>query len=185
MNLILLGLLTSSAAVATVEQRQAASSVPVFVAKYAPLVFLDSRDAYRPSDISAQLHNTKPKLNFTAIAGAPSPLTLDNLSSLNSLGGEDVYLTSIDNVVENPAWLLGQTPDESGKTGNAVTCAIIVNNHGDGHVDAFYMYFYAFNFGGIYFGLNVGNHVGDWEVRRKASKTLRIDGHILIFDSTT
>jgi hypothetical protein len=54
-------------------------------------------------------------------------------------------------------------PDSSGKTNGAVSCAIIVNDHGSGLVDAFYMYFYAFNYGGTYFGFTIGDHVGDWE----------------------
>lgn len=131
--------------------------------KYAPLVYLSSLDAYRPSDIAAQLANTQPEVNFTVVDGAGSPLTLNNLNSLNELGGADVYLTSEDDVEANPAWLLGQSPNGDGKTDDAVTCAIIVNDHGAGLVDVFYMYFYAYNFGGVYFGLNVGNHVGDWE----------------------
>lgn len=185
MALLLLTHLILSAAATSVEPRQATPAVPDFVTKYAPLVFLDSRDAYRPSDISAQLANTQPELNSTVIYDAPSPLTLDNLNGLNDLGGEDVYLTSKEDIEQDPAWLFGQYPDESGKTGDAITSAIIVNDHGDGMVDAFYMYFYAFNFGGIYFGFNVGNHVGDWEVRRNLSKELQVDDRILILNSTT
>jgi hypothetical protein len=66
-------------------------------------------------------------------------------------------------VEENPEWILGVKPDSTGKTDGAVSCAIIVNDHGGGLVDAFYMYFYAFNYGGTYFGFTIGDHVGDWE----------------------
>ena len=38
--------------------------------------------------------------------------------------------------------------------------AVIVNDHGNGEVDAFYMYFYPFNWGGVVFDENVDDHVG-------------------------
>ncbi|KAK6436306.1 hypothetical protein LTR95_007505 [Oleoguttula sp. CCFEE 5521] len=144
-------------------QRRASSGVPSFVLDYAPVVYLFSGEQYKPADIGAQLANTKPELNAANIANAPNPLTLDNLNTLNGLGGTNVYLTSTADVTTNPGWLKGVTPDASGKTGNAISSVIVVNDHGGGNVDAFYFYFYAFDFGGIYFGVNVGNHVGDWE----------------------
>lgn len=129
----------------------------------APKVWLQSQDPYYPSDIGAQLAHTKPKINFVEVAGAPNPLTLDNLASLNALGGQSVYLTSVDDVTKNPAWLNGVKPDTSGKTNGATSCAVIVNDHGAGNVDAYYMYFYAFDVGNTVLGQEVGNHVGDWE----------------------
>lgn len=158
-----LSLLVLGAFAAPLERRQGAAGVPSFVLDYAPLVYLHSQDKYRPSDIGSLPANTRPKVNFTDVSGAPDPLTLDNLNVLNSFGGEDVYLTSSDNVEQSPTWLLGEAPDASGRTNEATTAAIIVNDHGDGVVDVFYMYFYAYNFGGVTFGVNVGNHVGDWE----------------------
>lgn len=144
-------------------ERRAPSGVPSYVTQYAPIVYLYSGDPYRPSDIGAQLTNTQPELNFTPITNGPSPLTLDNLNDLNDLGGDNVYLTSKTDVTTNPAYLYGVAPDASGKTNGAVSCAIVVNDHGSGNVDAFYFYFYAFNFGGVYVGLTIGDHVGDWE----------------------
>ncbi|KAK5728031.1 hypothetical protein LTR17_012228 [Elasticomyces elasticus] len=164
--------LISSAFDAPLTKREA---VPSYVMDYAPIVYLYSTDPYRPADIKSQLDHTRPEVDFTAVSGTPDPLTLDNLSKLNNLG--DVYLTSDDNVETNPAWLYGVTPNDDHKTDGAVSCAIIVNDHGAGQVDVFYMYFYAFgmfyfnDFGGDFFGLkalgfdgfNIGNHVGDWE----------------------
>ena len=92
----------------------------------------------------------------------PNPLTLNNLDTLNSAGA-NVYLTSVDDVTKGPAWLKGVKPNASGKTDGAVSSAIIVNDHGAGRVDAFYMYFYAYNFAPPIFGQDVGDHVGDWE----------------------
>ncbi|KAL9100285.1 MAG: hypothetical protein Q9163_004317 [Psora crenata] len=139
------------------------TSVPEFVTKYAPVVWLHSKDEYLPSDIGAQLAHTQPKINFVVVDGAPKPLTLDNLDQLNANNGEKVYLTSVDDVTTNPAWLKGVKPDGSGKTDGATPCAIIVNDHGNGSVDAFYMYFFAFNNGGKVLGHVAGTHVGDWE----------------------
>lgn len=127
------------------------------------MVFLHSEDLYLPSDIGNQLCNTEPRANFTPIENAPSPLTLDNLAELNSLGGKDVYLTSKVRPNERPEYLRGVLPNQDGKTENAVSATIIVNDHGDDTVDVFYMYFYAFDFGGHYLDQDVGNHVGDWE----------------------
>lgn len=137
--------------------------VPFFVVEYAPIVYLHTQDPYRPSDIGAQLVNTEPRVDFEVVDNAPNPLTLDNLANLNKAGGENVYLTSEINPNENPEYLRGVLPNEQGKTDGVVSSTIIVNDHGDGTVDAFYFYFYAFDFGGTYVGHNIGNHVGDWE----------------------
>ena len=126
-----------------------------------------------PSDIGAQLDNTFPALNFTAATiptDVSSPLSLSDLALLNAIGNCTdfdtcpIYLTSKDNVTANPPWLYGVLPDPvTFETVNARSCAIIVNDHGKGLVDAFYMYFYAFNMGETVFGQVLGDHVGDWE----------------------
>jgi hypothetical protein len=135
-------------------------------------VYLDQNELYLPSDIGAQLAHADPSLNFTAIKNGPSPLTLSNLDRLNaiancninSFGTCPIYLTSKDNVTTNPSWLYGVLPDPTtGEAVGAKSCAIIVNDHGNGIVDAYYMYFYAFNMGETVFGQVLGDHVGDWE----------------------
>ena len=104
--------------------------------------------------------HTKPEINFSIIDGYENPLTLNNLDFLNNYGA-GVYLTSVDDVTKSPAWLNGVKPDGTGKTDGATSTAIIVNDHGGGLVDVFYMYFYAFNWGGILLGLQeVDLHVG-------------------------
>lgn len=162
-NSFILGLLPFASA--SIGIRQAPSGVPSYVTEYAPVVRLFSEDPYRPSEICAQLANTEPGVNFTPVARAPNPLTLDNLDQLNAAG--KVYLTSKSDPTTSPRpqYLYGVTPDSQGKTDGATSSTIIVVDHGNGAVDAFYMYFYAFDYGGDYLGghLNVGNHVGDWE----------------------
>lgn len=139
------------------------TAIPPYVLSYAPKVWLQSQDPYFPSDIGAQLVHTIPEINFNVVNGAPSPLTLNNLASLNALGGRSIYLTSADDITTNPSWLQGVKPDGSGKTNGATSCTVVVNDHGSGNVDAFYFYFFAYNQGNIVLGQEIGDHVGDWE----------------------
>lgn len=148
----------------------------------APVVYLHSEDPYFPTDLKVFLDNTTPQANFTEVIGPSRPLTLENVNQM----GSDVFLTSNDDVTKNPQWIQGTRPDNVGKTNGAVTATIIVNDKGNGNVDAFYMYFYAYNYGGEVLGLSQlnfgmilstseylyhacanerrqGNHVGDWE----------------------
>jgi hypothetical protein len=113
----------------------------------------------------AQLANTHPEINLTTINDPPLPLNLSNLHKLNQFGnnGMNVYLTSNIDVTTEPKWLTGIVPDSTGKTNKAVSCAIIINNHGFGFVDAFYMYFYAYNQGNTVLLQELGDHIGDWE----------------------
>ena len=75
---------------------------------------------------------------------------------MGAKGGEDVYLTSIQDITTSPKWLNGILPDSGGSTGSKKTCAIIVVDKGNGVVDAFYMYFWAFNWGGVVLGNQLG-----------------------------
>lgn len=108
-------------------------------------MWLHSQETYYPSDLQAQLDHTTPKVNWTTVADAPSPLTLDNLDQLNDLGNASVYLTSHEGIdaVPEPAWFRGIVPDNDGRIGDGTGSAIIVVDHGGDDVDAFYFYFYA------------------------------------------
>ncbi|PWY92886.1 vacuolar protein sorting-associated protein 62 [Aspergillus heteromorphus CBS 117.55] len=149
----------------TVPLDLAATALPSYVLEYAPLVWLYSQEAYLPYDFGKQLVHAIPMVNWTAIQGAPSPLTLDNLASLNDLGNTSVYLTSKEGINANPQpeWLHGVKPDANGKTEGAVSSAIIVRDHGNGTLDAFYFYCYAYNQGNTVLGMEFGDHVGDLE----------------------
>lgn len=94
-------------------------------------------------------------------------MTLDNLESLNTYNATKVFLTSNDRITAdpstNPPWLTGVKPDANTHgTSGATSLAVIVTDHGAGNVDVFYMYFYAYNWGGQVLGQNVDDHVGDW-----------------------
>ena len=84
-------------------------------------------------------------VDWKPIPGAESPDTLDNLDTLNSVTNSTVYLTSKEGIdaIPEPEWFKGVTPDANGKTDGAVSSVIITHDHGDGSLDAFYMYFYA------------------------------------------
>lgn len=132
-----------------------------------------------PSDIGSQLKHTHPEFSHkhpttpgARVKDHPA-LTLENLDSLNVLDppkdsnkkgdvGNDIYLSADEDITKDPAWLNGVLPNAAGKTENAVSCCIIVNDHGTGYVDAFYMYFYAYNQGQVIFGKELGDHLGDW-----------------------
>ncbi|KAI9700973.1 MAG: hypothetical protein M1820_006618 [Bogoriella megaspora] len=173
-----------SYATSTVVRRQA-QTIPDYVTRFAPLVYIDVNDIFLPSDISAQLLNSRPEVNSTQLSNTPSNLTLDNLSSLNAEGNCDsfsncwLYLSSdyqhiLGGVEHNPLWVYGVIPDPSGKTENATSAAVVVNDHGNGLVDAYYFYFYAYNLGNrvdltsLHLSNGVtsdtlGTHLGDWE----------------------
>jgi len=163
----LLSLLGGTASASLEATQTPPSNIPSYVTEYAPIIHLFSKDPYRPADISSQLVNTQPQVNFTPVANAPHPLTLNNLNQLSSTSSSQIFLTSLSDPTTSPRpqYLYGVTPNSSGKTENAISSTIITVDHGNGAVDAFYMYFYAFDYGGNYLDkkLNIGNHVGDWE----------------------
>ncbi|KAI1007511.1 hypothetical protein K3495_g720 [Podosphaera aphanis] len=139
--------------------------VPQFVIDYAPMVWLDKNETFFPSDIGAHVQNTAPSVNLTTIDSLNSPVSLTNLDTLNQFGndGKQVYLTLREPIESNPKFLAGVVPDDSGETKDATSCAVIINDHGNGTVDAFYMYFYSFDKGNIVLSQELGDHVGDWE----------------------
>ena len=64
---------------------------------------------------------------------------------LNGFGNDRVFLKSSIDVSANPSWLLGVKPNADGKTESAISCVVIVTDHGDGILDAFCVYFYAYS----------------------------------------
>ncbi|KIY01533.1 uncharacterized protein Z520_03085 [Fonsecaea multimorphosa CBS 102226] len=135
----------------------------------APVAYLDSTEIYFPSSIAGQLTHTHPEDGSgNNITGAPSPLTLDNLNSLNNFasGGTDVYLTSDEGIEALPSWFRGVEPDSTGSTGPTIASLIITVSKPNNTLDAFYFYFYAYNQGNWVLNLpslEFGDHVGDWE----------------------
>ncbi|KAH6962432.1 hypothetical protein BKA56DRAFT_560182 [Ilyonectria sp. MPI-CAGE-AT-0026] len=155
-------------------------TVPDYVTRYAPLVWLHSDDPFRPSDMLEHIHHTTPIINQKPVPGLPE-LDLDNLALLNDIdvgAGQVAALTSNDDITDLPAWLFGETPDESGRISNATPCVVIAVERGPRDVDVFFFYFYSYDrganisqvlpplnslAGGMADGMHYGNHVGDWE----------------------
>lgn len=151
--------------------------IPEFVTKYAPLVWLHSQDPFRPADLLQHIRHTTPMAGSEPV-DIVTELDLDNLALLNEVSEERVALTSKDNVTSLPDWLLGETPDSTGKLANATACVVILVDKGPLDIDAFYFYFYSYDRGpnitqvmeplnGIFGkdvpGYSFGDHVGDWE----------------------
>lgn len=114
------------------------------------------------------------------ISGLPE-LDLDNLALLNEKSDDDpVALTANDNVMDLPEWVLGETPDDSGRLQNSTSCVVIIveSEPDSDDVDAFFFYFYSYDRGPnmtqvlqpikglldekIRSDMNFGDHVGDW-----------------------
>jgi hypothetical protein len=123
-------------------------------------VYLYSKEEYLPSDIGTQLAHTVPCDGATPLSAeqVPQTLTLANLDQLNTFAkdGTNVFLKSKDDVTSHPLWLRGVLPDPDGQIRGAKTCCVIVADKGNGVVDAFWMFFYAYNFGGVVLEMNLG-----------------------------
>lgn len=111
-----------------------------FVLKYAPLSYLHSDEKYWPADVANHLPKVIPEINFEPVGGPP---TLQNLSSLAS----NVYLTAVDDVVAHDSSFFTSTIGKPMDGVSAAPATIIVVEKSGGITDAFYFYFYSFNYG--------------------------------------
>ncbi|KAI4522055.1 hypothetical protein K525DRAFT_223654 [Schizophyllum commune Loenen D] len=156
---------------ATILKREA---IPDYALTYAPYTILYSDEGWWPSDISTHLAHVTPKASLlsasklvvsrsTDIDQVDSVAVADSvtLATLNSITA-DAFLTSNDDVEDDPAWLTStdNMPDGNGLSWAPAT--IIAADKGD-FVDVFYFYFYSYNHGTTFLGTRLGNHVGDWE----------------------
>ncbi|KIY03808.1 uncharacterized protein Z520_00499 [Fonsecaea multimorphosa CBS 102226] len=165
-HLVFFSLVAASVAAIRLEKR---ATVPAFVRQFAPVVFLDSTEAYLPSSIAAQVANTHPEDFAGRNISTPAPLTLANLNSLDTFGsnGSNVTLTSDQGIRALPSWFNGAKPNANGSLpGNTTATAVVTVSKPNNILDAFFFFFYAYNRGDWIFGLPVlelGDHVGDWE----------------------
>lgn len=122
-------------------------TIPDYAITYAPYSYLYSGESWWPSDVTTHLEHCTPKVGFVAIGPAATLETLHELAP-------DVYLTSDDNVEDNPTWLLGIKPDSSGYTSAPATIIVVDKTE---YVDVFYFYFYSYNHGLTYVRSSLSN----------------------------
>lgn len=115
-------------------------SFPDFVLKYAPLSYLHSDEQYWPSDVAAHLLKVIPEVNFAAVGGAPTLQTLSTFAN-------NVYLTAIDDVLTHSSAFFTSIVGKPVDNVSAAPATIIVVEKPGGITDAFYFYFYSFNYG--------------------------------------
>merc|ERR1711900_97131 len=143
---VLLLLLASARAAPLLLQRR--DPLPDYVLKYAPLVFLSADVKWWPTDVTVFLNNTQPMVAgsepasmvaASVAASSPASLSLPSLAALPM----DTYLTSIDDVAADPAWLYSDEgkPDENGYS--AAPAIVIIAPKANGVTDVFYYMFFA------------------------------------------
>lgn len=115
-------------------------SFPDFVLKYAPLSYLHSDEQYWPTDVAAHLPKVIPEVNFTPVGWSPTLQTL-------SIFASNVYLTATDDVVAHDTEFFRSTVGKPQNQVSAAPVTIIVVEKPGGITDAFYFYFYSFNYG--------------------------------------
>ncbi|EFX02407.1 vacuolar sorting-associated protein [Grosmannia clavigera kw1407] len=93
-------------AVSAADSSSDKKAIPDYVLAYAPMVHLFSDEHFWPSHIGEHVKHMEAFTNGSALTH-PFPLTLDNMAQLNNETGK-VYLTSMDDVEERPAWLLSR-----------------------------------------------------------------------------
>lgn len=153
-------------------------TIPEYVTRYAPLVFLYSEEKYLPYDIEEYVSHFRPTWRNGTVIDLPGKdpndpfyknqvLHLSDLEHLpKSTHEELVFLSSLSDFDTDPEWITGvhNKPNYyNGEIKNAPV-TLIVTDKGNGWVDAYWFFFYSFNLGPFVMGFGpFGNHIGDWE----------------------
>jgi hypothetical protein len=116
-------------------------SFPDFVYTYAPLSYLHSSEQYWPSDIRLHLNKVIPQVDFKPVGGTPTLQTLSALPNNADLTATEDVLAHNTEFFTTP---YGK-PADNGASGAPGT--IIVVEKPGGITDAFYFYFYSWNYG--------------------------------------
>lgn len=153
-------------------------SIPDYVTRYAPLVYLYSEEKYLPYNIEKFVSNFRPTWRNGTVIDLPTKdpndpnykkqkLHLSDLEYLpKSTKEELVFLSSLEDFDTDPEWITGKHNKPSYYNGEIkdAPATLIVTDKGNGWVDAYWFFFYSFNLGPFVMGFGpFGNHIGDWE----------------------
>jgi hypothetical protein len=136
-------LLAASVAAIPTFDKTKRDALPDYALQFAPYSYLYSGEGFWPSDVATHLQHVTPEVNFAAVGPNQTLETLDGLAS-------DVYLTSDDNPLSNPAWLVSTYGKPTSTGYSAAPATIIVvdkSTYLSPSVDVFYFYFYSYNQG--------------------------------------
>ncbi|KAH7584962.1 uncharacterized protein GVI51_I10087 [Nakaseomyces glabratus] len=148
-------------------------TIPDYVIDNCPLIHLYSDEKYWPSNFSEYVSHFK-------LLDDEGEAILDQLNSIKELkqsyvrydedgasyevDSEDIFMTSIDDFDKDPGWMKGFKPKYGTGYAAQAPALVFVVDKGNGWVDAFWFYFYPFNWGPFIMGYGPwGNHLGDWE----------------------
>lgn len=147
--------------------------VPQYVLDNCPLVHLYSEEHYWPGNIEEFVKHfhlrdgtgnivDKGPLSLTTLESSYR-YRLPNGTSVN-LPSEELYMTCNEDFSKDPLWLVGSHPEYGTGLIKDSQSTVLIVDKGNGWVDAFWFYFYPFNWGPFIMGDGPwGNHVGDWE----------------------
>uniref|UniRef100_A0A060SXM1 ARAD1A05192p n=1 Tax=Blastobotrys adeninivorans TaxID=409370 RepID=A0A060SXM1_BLAAD len=142
------------------------TTIPDYVTKYAPLVYLYSEERYLPYGIDDFVSRFEIQDDDGTVVSPNRTLGIEDLENFANYSVESLYLTALQDFDSDPDWITGRrnVPDiETGRISRAPATCIVVEKD-NGIVDAFWFYFYSFNLGPFVMGGGpYGNHVGDWE----------------------
>lgn len=165
----------ADATVASIQALGPLDSLPQYVLKHAPLVWLDKEEEFWPGNVMVHLQNVHAenskgdKVEIPAEAKAKGGASWLAHPSINK---GDVFLAyNTDPRVHTAKKITTLTspdckPHGDSRKSNSVSFIVTVDKSkelGAGFVDVFYFYFYPYNFGASVVGIHFGNHIGDWE----------------------
>ncbi|CCC70142.1 hypothetical protein NCAS_0E00720 [Naumovozyma castellii] len=143
--------------------------IPQYIIDNCPLIHLYSEERYWPSDIKDYV--THFHLEDDSRTTFLKNLTLANLprqwpknESVTLQPNSSSFMTSNTDFAKDPKWVLGEQPEYGTGLIKSAPAVLIIVDKGNGWVDAYWFYFYPFNWGPYIMGYGPwGNHMGDWE----------------------